>query len=108
MQGDSPKIFVHVNNHNPLCAITNQANTIDNILSDVVNHSTKKTLIDIPYIGLKVKGRKKCKTKIPFPCRRFLTICAINPCQHATLHGFTKMKSPFLPFDKPTYVPMAY
>ena len=46
---------------------------------------------------MKVKG----ETKIPFPCRQNLMICAINCCQDAPRHESTKMKPPFLPYDDP-------
>ena len=60
----------------------------------------KTTSTNIPYTGLKVKGRNKGKTKLPSPCRQNQMICAINLRQDATRHEFTKMKPPFLPFDE--------
>ena len=61
----------------------------------------KTTLTNIPYTGLKVKGRKKGKTKISSPRRQIWMICAINLRQDASLCGSTKIKPPFMLFDKP-------
>ena len=55
----------------------------------------KKMSIGIPYIGLKVKGRNKDKTKIHFPCRQNQMICANNLCQDATRQEFVEVKPPF-------------
>ena len=61
----------------------------------------KTTSTNIPYTGLKVKGRNKGKTKIPSSCRQKRMIRAINLCQDATCHESTKMKPPFLPYNEP-------
>ena len=57
----------------------------------------KTFLINIPYTGLKVKGKKNGKTKISSFHRLNRMLLAINLCQDATLCGFTKMKPPFPP-----------
>ena len=56
----------------------------------------KTTSTNIPYTGLKVKGRKNGGIKTPSPRRRNQMIRAINLCQGATLCGSTKMKPPCL------------
>ena len=50
---------------------------------------------------MKVKERKNGKTNTPSPRRWNQMLCAINFRQDNTLRGSTKMKPPFLPFDKP-------
>ena len=61
----------------------------------------KTTPADIAYTGLKVKGRKKSKTKILSLCRKNRMIHAIKFCQDATRFESTKMKPPFMHFDEP-------
>ena len=58
------------------------------------------TPTNIPYMGLKVKGRNKGKTKLPSPCRLKQMICAIKLCQDATRQEFTAMKPPFLRYGE--------
>ena len=54
------------------------------------------TLTDIPYTGVKVKG----KNKIPSHRRSNQMICTINLCQIVTVCVSKKMKPLFLPFDE--------
>ena len=65
------------------------------------NSQHKPTSTNIPYNGLKVKGKKNGKTRTPSPYWRNQMLCAINFCQDNALCGSTKMKPPFLPFDEP-------
>ena len=45
------------------------------------NTQHKPSLTNIPYYGLKVKGRKNRKTKTPSPCWQNRTFRALNICQ---------------------------
>ena len=47
------------------------------------------------------EDRKEGKIKTPSPCRWNRMLCAIDICQNTSLSEFTRMKLPFLPFDKP-------
>ena len=55
----------------------------------------------MPYMGLKVKGRNKSKTKVPSPCRKNWMICAINLHQDATCQEDMAGKRPFLYYGEP-------
>ena len=55
------------------------------------NSQHKPTSTNIPYNGLKVKGRKNGKIKTSSPCRWNGMLHAINLCQDNTLCGSTKI-----------------
>ena len=100
VQGYSLKIFLHKNAqfivYNCKLGQHNQQNTFR-----LCKLQHKTTLINIPYTGLKVKGRKKGKTKIPSPYRQIRMVWAVDFRQDTTLCGSTKMKLLFLPFNEP-------
>ena len=53
------------------------------------------------YLGLKVKPRKKGKTKLPSPCRHNHMICAINCRWDETCQEHIETKQHFLPYGEP-------
>ena len=66
------------------------------------------TSTNIPYTGLKVKGSKKGKTKIPSPRRRIQMIRAINIYLDANLCGSTRMNGLFCLSINQIYVMITY
>ena len=55
----------------------------------------------MPYLGLKVKGRNKGKTKLLSPCRHNRMTRAINRCQDTTRQEYTEVKQHLLSYGEP-------
>ena len=59
-------------------------------------------MTNIPYHGLRIKGRKNGETKLQYPCSQNQMLHTIEHRQNISFWKSTRMKPPFLPFDVPS------